>query len=105
MDHQPELIAEDGTLADHIIDDIDVVAHTNEENRHDPGVYISRRYGHALLVGTNKRGLTILDFVGVITIGGVDVKDPDHLEALGRHFLDRAQSFRERSTRPNWPPN
>ncbi|MFF0822505.1 hypothetical protein ACFYUR_19250 [Micromonospora haikouensis] len=105
MDHQPELIAADGTLTDHIADVIGEGAHTHEEDRLDPGVYVGPRYGHALVVGTNKRSLTVLDFVGVINVGGVDVADPEHLETLGRYFLDRAQSFRERSTRPNWPPS
>lgn len=93
-----DLIDADGTLAAHIADD----AHTQIEQRLDPGVTLSK--GHALLVGTNQRNLVVLDLGGVIQVAGIDVTDPDHLDALGDHFRDLGRKMRERRTRPGWVP-
>lgn len=93
-----ERIATDGTLADHIADD----AHTNEEHRRDPGVHLSK--GHALLVGTNKRNLVVVDLGGAIQVAGIDVTDPDHLDALGQYFAGLGQKMRQRRTQPGWTP-
>ncbi|MFY1686389.1 hypothetical protein [Plantactinospora sp. WMMB782] len=87
-----ELIKADGTLADGIADD----SHTREEHRLDPGVYPSK--GHVLLVGTNERNLTVIDLGGVIQVGGIDVTDPDHLDALAEYFQRLAVTFRARQT-------
>jgi hypothetical protein len=93
-----ELIAADGTLADHIADD----AHTDEEHRLDPGVYLSK--GHAILVGANQRNLVVVDLHGAIQVAGIDVTDPDHLDALGDYFRELGEKMRQRRTRTGWLP-
>lgn len=57
-------------------------SHTDTETRLNPGVYPSDPQGHTLLVGDNQRALTVVNLGGVIQVGGVDVTDPDHLDAL-----------------------
>lgn len=93
-----ELIAADGTLAAHLADD----SHTSDEHHHNPGVHLSN--GHALLVGTNQRNLVVVDLGGVIQVAGIDVTDPDHLDALGNYFRDLGQKMRKRHNRTDWPP-
>jgi hypothetical protein len=93
-----ELIDTQGNLTAGLADD----SHTNEEHRRNPGVYLSK--GHALLVGTNQRNLVVVDLGGAIQVAGVDVTDPDHLDALADYFRQCGQKMRERRTRPGWPP-
>lgn len=76
-------------------------AHTYEERRLGPGVYPSAIRGHALLVGTNQRSLTVVDLGGVIQVAGIDVTDPDHLGTFADHLRHVAGRLRNRqSTRP-----
>jgi hypothetical protein len=79
-------------------------AHTNVETHHAPGVYLSK--GHALLVGDNQRNLVVVDLGGVIQVAGIDVADPDHLDALSGYFREVGQKMRSRRDRvtPEWPP-
>ena len=92
-----ELIDAEGVLAAHLADD----SHTSEELRLDPGVYLSR--GHALLVGTNQRNLVVVDLGGVIEVAGIDVTDPDHLDAFAEYFQRLAATFRARRQRSAAP--
>jgi hypothetical protein len=87
-----ELFTADGALAGHLVDD----AHTSPEHRLDPGVYISHGPGHALLVGTNQRNLVVVDLGGVIQVAGIDVTNPDHLDAFAEYFQRLAMTFRTR---------
>lgn len=86
-----ELIDAQGNLAAHIADN----SHTSEETRLAPGVYLSK--GHALLVGTNERNLVVVDLGGVIEVAGIDVTDPDHLDAFADYFQRLAATFRART--------
>ncbi|MCX5066743.1 hypothetical protein OOJ91_12890 [Micromonospora lupini] len=69
-------------------------AHTHDEPRLGPGVYPSK--GHALLVGVNRRNLTVLDLGGAISVGGIEVENPDDLIALADHLRERADRMAER---------
>jgi len=61
----------------------------------DPGLYLTDPQGHALLVGINGRELTILDG-GPTIVGGIQVDDPDVLDALAdrlRFIADRRRRY------------
>lgn len=73
-------------------------SHTHVELRLSPGVYPATPDDHTLLVGDNQRSLTVIDLGGVIQIGGVDVTNPDHLDALADRLRQRATCMRERAT-------
>ena len=88
-----ELIDAQGNLTAALADN----SHTSEELRLDPGVYLSR--GHALLVGTNQRNLVVVDLGGVIEAAGIDVTDPDHLDAFAEYVQHLAATFRARRER------
>ncbi len=90
-----ELIATEWSIADRIADD----SHTSDEANLDPGVYLSPGYGHAVLVGTNQRRLAVLDLGGVIQVAGINVSDPDHLDAFAAYWADIAAVFRARRGR------
>jgi hypothetical protein len=85
-----ELIDAQGNLRADLADD----SHTSQELDLDPGVYLNR--GHALLVGTNQRNLVVVDLGGVIEVAGIDVTDPDHLDAFADYFQRLAATFRAR---------
>jgi len=71
-------------------------AHTYDGTRLDPGVYLSPGYGHAQLVGVNQRSLVVVDLGGVVQVAGVDVTDPEHLDAFAEYFQRLAVAFRAR---------
>lgn len=85
----PELLATHGDTA-----------FTQDENRLNPGIYLNDpRSGHAYLVGTNNRSLTVLDLGGVISVAGLDIRDPDHLDRLADRLHLLADRLRTRATR------
>lgn len=62
-----------------------------------PGLYLSDPQGHALLVGTNARAMTLLDFGPAIAdIGSVEIRSPELLDQLGDRLKVMAQRMRER---------
>lgn len=69
-------------------------AHTHDEPRLEPGVYPSK--GHALLVGMNRRNLTVLDMGGAISVGGIEVENPDDLIALADRLRELADRLADR---------
>lgn len=67
-------------------------------SRLDPGLYLSDPQGHALLVGTNQRALTVLDSGNsLVEIAGVLVDSPKALEALANRLLWLAGRMRDRT--------
>lgn len=71
-------------------------AHTEPTNRR-PGVYLSDPHGHALVVGTNGRALTVLDTGGVVEIAGVHVTSAEPLEQLADRLVMLAGRMRSRA--------
>lgn len=68
----------------------------------EPGLYVSDPQGHALLIGTNRRELAVIDG-GPTLIGGVQVEDPDVLDALAdrlRFLADRRRDALGRDREP-----
>lgn len=64
----------------------------------NPGLYLSDPQGHALLVGTNQRSLTVLDFGNsLVEVAGVVVQSPEVLERTANRLLWLAGRMRERS--------
>ncbi len=74
-------------------------SHSYDEPRLSPGVYPSDPQGHTLLVGENSRSLTILDLGGVIQVGGLDIREPDHLDGLAARLHQAAERMRARQCR------
>jgi hypothetical protein len=70
--------------------------HTDDPRSLPPGVYLSDPQGHARLVGVNGRAVTILD-TGSITVGGIEVRDPEHLEMLADRLRMLAGRLRTRN--------
>jgi hypothetical protein len=73
-------------------------AHLGESNL-DPGLYPSDPQGHTQLVGQTTswgevRSLAVLDMGGVVTIAGVEVRDPDVLDRLAERLHQNAASMR-----------
>jgi hypothetical protein len=69
--------------------------HTDDPRGLPPGVTLSDPHGHARLVGVNGRALTVLD-IGPVTVGGVEVVDPEHLEVLADRLRMLAGRLRGR---------
>lgn len=97
-----ELIDAEGLLAAPLTTQLAYLdgSHTSEETHLDPGVYTSK--GHALLVGTNQRNLAVVDLGGVIEVAGIDITNPDHLDAFAEYVQRLAATFRARSQRVSW---
>jgi len=79
---------------------LNVLAHDNShstaEDRLAAGLYLTDPQGHCLLVGSNKRALSVLDMYGVIQVGGVETRDPDLLEAFAERLHEVAARLRTR---------
>jgi hypothetical protein len=74
-------------------------AHTYDSPNLDAGVW-PKAEGlprHFQLVGTNARALAVLDMGGLITVGGIDVYDPDHLDEFAARIARLATVYRERT--------
>jgi hypothetical protein len=61
----------------------------------DPGVYLTMPAGHALL-SDGHRSLVVSDLGGVVSVAGLRVKDPAHLDDLGVHLQLLAGRLRQR---------
>lgn len=61
----------------------------------DPGVYLTMPAGHALL-SDGARSLVVSDLGGEISVAGLKVTDPDHLDELGEHLRLLANRLRMR---------
>lgn len=70
----------------------------------EPGVYLYDPQGHALLVGSDPTGevrtLVVLDLDGVVSVAGVEVRDPDHLDRMAERLHTNADRLRRRRTGP-----
>lgn len=65
-----------------------------------PGVWPDRRDllpRHFQLVGDNPRALVVSDMGGLISVGGVEVTNPQHLEEFALRLSALAAVYRERS--------
>lgn len=71
---------------------------TEAETVIGPGFYPFQPQGHGRLVGINGRAITVLD-TGLVTVGGVDIQDADHLDAFAAHLQMLAGRLRSRDTR------
>jgi len=83
-------------------------AHLNPETSLAPGLYPTDPQGHTLIVGqvTNwgeVRSITIANMGGVITIGGVEVDNPDVLDQLAERLHANAASLRHQQAHPYHP--
>lgn len=65
-----------------------------------PGLYLSDPQGHALLVGTNGRSMTLLDLgPRIADVGSVLVESPEVLEQLADRLKFMADRMRQRAER------
>jgi hypothetical protein len=65
----------------------------------DPGVWPKPRDllpRHFQIIGANRRALVICDMGGDIDLGGVQVKDPDHLDEMAERLHRLADVMRGR---------
>lgn len=74
----------------------------------NPGLYPTDPQGHTLVVGQTTdwgevRAIAVLDFGGVITIGGVEIHDPDLLDQLAERLHANAANLRHEQTHPYRP--
>lgn len=72
-----------------------------------PGVHPSPR-GHTLIVGPTvrhpeQRSVTIVNLGGAVSIGGVEVEDPDALDELAERLHANAASLRHQQAHPYHP--
>lgn len=51
---------------------------------------------HFQIIGVNDRTLVISDMHGLIDLGGVHVKDPEHLDEMAERLRALAEAMRER---------
>lgn len=72
-------------------------SHTYVNARLLAGCYPTDPQGHTLLVGRNARSLVVADMGGCINVGGVQVVDPAHLDALADRLRMNAARLRERA--------
>ncbi len=52
---------------------------------------------HFQIIGVNRRNLVVCDLGGVISVGGVEVTDPDHLDEFAARIAHLATVYRERT--------
>jgi hypothetical protein len=83
-------------------------AHLNPETRLAPGLYPTDPQGHTLIVGQvtsrgERRSITVANMGGAITIGGVEVTDPDVLDQLADRLQGNAASLRHQQAHPYRP--
>lgn len=64
----------------------------------DPRLYLSDPQGHALLVGTNGRALTVLDMGGLVDVASVHVTSPEGLEQMAERLRMLADRLRRRAS-------
>ncbi len=79
-------------------------AHINQPTDLKPGLYPSDPQGHTLVVGQTTtwgdvRSFTVLHLGGVVSIAGVEVRDPDILDRLADRLRDNAASLRRNQER------
>lgn len=82
--------------------------HTRPELTLAPGLYPSDPQGHTVLVGQvtgtgERRSIGIGNMGGLITIGGVEVHDPDVLDELADRLHANAASLRHQQSHPYHP--
>lgn len=82
--------------------------HLRPEANLEPGVYASDPQGHTLLVGQvasygERRSIGIANMGGLISIGGVEVYDPDVLDQLADRLHANAASLRHQQAHPYHP--
>lgn len=79
---------------------VDPTAFTSDANPNlAPGVWPKPRLlpRHFQVVGVNRRTLVVSDMGGVISLGGVEVQDPDHLDEMAERLHELADEMRKRS--------
>ena len=74
----------------------------------EPGVYPSDPQGHTLIVGQvasygECRSISIGNMGGLISIGGIEVRDPDVLDQLAARLHANAASLRHQQAHPYHP--
>ncbi|MFB6398318.1 hypothetical protein [Polymorphospora lycopeni] len=70
--------------------------HTDESDRLAPGVYLNNPQGHARVVGVNQRELCVLDLGGLVSVGGIEIRNPDDLDRLAVRLAENAARLRAR---------
>lgn len=73
-----------------------------------PGIYPSDPQGHTLIVGQTvsygeTRAISICDMGNVVTIGGLEVRDPDILDQLAERLHANAAGLRHQLAHPYHP--
>lgn len=74
--------------------------HLDDSTRFSPGFRRELLRGHASL-SDGRRELIIMDMVGVVTIGGLDVNDPQILDDMADHLHLLATRLRTRQAQPH----
>jgi hypothetical protein len=74
-------------------------AHIDQPTGLEPGLYPSDPQGHTLIVGQTTtwgdvRSIVVVDLGGVISLGGVEVRDPAILDQLADRLRANAASLR-----------
>ena len=82
--------------------------HLDPSTTLEPGIYPSDPQGHTVLVGQvtswgERRSISIANLGGVISIGGVEVTDPDVLNQLADRLHANAATLRHQQAHPYRP--